>query len=288
MINVSCNHCSTVFSLSEYNYAKRKRSNKNDSLFCSRKCSGNARKTVVPTITTGEQDLDEWFKFSTDDIIIGGGSLTTNNNMGGSVILSSEESNVMAQENQMIWLGKMVEKNPKYLTMTIADIIIAEGKEQGAEVSSATPIAPAQPTVVTPAQSNIVKPVQSSTVNPTQPMNQPPTRWQDSLDDKEILNSICDADFWDAAKTMKKCNLNPEAKNQFRYSVIDPVNGLIFTQNGRICYRCQGRGYLTLRNLGYNWESDIKYKVISASITFSQYVESKNETGVVLQIPVGM
>ena len=119
-------------------------------------------------------------------------------------------------------------------------------------------------------------------------MNQPPARWQDGLDDKEILNPVCDADFWDEAKTMKKCNQNPEANGQFRYSVIDPVKGLVFTQNGRICYRCQGKGHLSLRNLGYNWEADIKYNIIPKSTTFSQYIASKNVNGIAVQIPAGM
>ena len=283
IVNVSCNECGKEFSLTERSYSQRKRSNLGNNLFCSRQCSGKGRKKS-PVITTAQEDLDEWFKDnSSNDIIVGVGLSPTNNNNGGNVILNSEESNVM--DEHLAWAAEMAKKNPEYLKMSLADIIKAEA--QGEEVSNATPIAPAQP-VVTPVQSNVVTPVQSNTVNPTQPMNQVPARWQDSLDDKDILNSVCDADYWDEAKTMKKCNPNPEANGQFRYSVVDPVNGLIFTQNGRICYRCQGKGHLSLRNLGYNWEADIKYNIIAKDTTFSQYVASKNVNGIAVQIPAGM
>ena len=289
MMNVNCNQCNKVFSLSEYHYGKRKRSNKNGELFCSRQCSGESRRTRKVVITTAKEDLDEWFKPS-NDIIVGVGLATTNNNNGGEVILNSEESNVM--DEHLAWAAEMARKNPQYLTMSLSDIIKAEAKEEGVEVSNATPIAPAQP-VVTPVQVTPVTPVQSNTVTPTQPMNAVSNRWQDGLDDKEILNPVCDAGYWDDAKTMKKCNPNPEANGQFRYSVLDPVHGLVFTQNGRLCYRCQGKGALSLRNLGYNWDTDRgqkgeRYRVIPTDTSFSNYIVSKNANGIAVQIPVGL
>ena len=288
MVNLKCNECDKEFTLTEYKYGQRKRSNKNSELYCSRQCSGKARRKYATT--TAQEDLDEWFK-SSSDIIVGVGLATTNNNNGGEVILNSKESNVM--DEHLAWAAEMAKKNPQYLTMSLSDIIKSEAQEEGVEVSNATPIAPVVIST-TPIQVNPVTPVQSNTIIPTQPANQVPARWQDGLDDKEILSSVCDAGYWDApANTMKKCNPNPEANGQFRYSVVDPVHGLIFTQNGRICYRCQGKGTLSLRNLGYNWDTDRglkgkQYQVISADTPFSAYVASKNANGIAVQIPVGL
>ena len=294
MVNVTCNYCGTLFLLNEYSYEKRKRASKNKNLFCSRQCSGKAKKRIV--ITTAQQDLDEWFgtkptNLVADDIIIGVGLSTTNNNMGGTVILSSEESNVMAREDLVNKAVELGQTNPMFMDMTLTQIVkhLAEEKTgEEVEVSNATPIipaptiVPAPTTVITPAPTTVVTPVQSNPTTPVQ--SNSVTVWQGRLDDKTALRA-CDAKFHDEARTMRMCNPDPESGGRYLYHIVDPIDGLQPTPTKKLCFRCQGSGTMTLRNLGYNWKTDIEYGNIHASVSFSEYVASKNINNLPVILP---
>jgi len=301
---VKCDNCKEDYNTTLAYYHRKQRANISlnelgkPATFCSKICVGQykrhinrAKKEVllaeeIPQVSkepelTAEEELDLWFSKSVtvpmvsinnlaSDHKIIGGFLTNPDTFNGGVsynLLAKE--NVMSEASDLI--AQILAKHPDWGTMTFVEAIKAEQMEQPV-ASTPIPQAPAQPVLVQPVavQSMTVTPAQGGLIHPSQAPVQPVSKWQDSLDNKgEVCK--CDADFWDAGKTMKKCNFNT-ALNRFKYSVVDSESGqLIFTPQSRDCYRCQGKGFLTEANLGYNWESDIKRGVISANILWEQY-----------------
>ena len=297
---VRCDNCKEDYDTSLATYHRKQRANitVNEQgkpvTFCSKLCSGEYRKNInltmrevllakeptKGTVSTGDEDLDVWFGkkvpiVSTNTLASGhkiiGGFLTNPDNFNGGVsdnLLPKE--NVMSEASDLI--AQILAKHPDWGTMTFVEAIKSEQMEQPV---AATPIpqeVPVIPVLVqpVPVHTMTMAPVPGSLVQQAQAPVQPVTKWQDSLDNKvEVCK--CDADFWDAGKTMKKCNFN-SALNRFKYSVVDSESGqLIFTPQSRDCYRCQGKGFLTEANLGYNWESDIKRGVIQVNIPWEQY-----------------
>jgi hypothetical protein len=298
---VKCDNCKEDYNTTLAYYHRKQRANISlnelgkPATFCSKICVGqykkhinHAKKAVLlteetPQVSkepelTAEEELALWFSkpvmvpinnLGSDHKTIGGFIKNPDNfNVGVSDNLLSKE-NVMSEASELI--AQILAKHPDWGTMTFVEAIKSEQMEQPV---AATPIpqAPAAPVLVqpVPVQTMTMAPVLGSLVQPSPAPVQPVTKWQDSLDNKAEVCK-CDADFWDAGKTMKKCNFN-SALNRFKYSVVDSESGLlIFTPQSRDCYRCQGKGFLTEANLGYNWESDIKRGVIQVNIPWEQY-----------------
>tara|TARA_Y100001951_G_C11275659_1_gene261739 strand:- start:321 stop:1241 length:921 start_codon:yes stop_codon:yes gene_type:complete len=296
---VKCDNCKEDYNIPLAYYHRKQRANISlnelgkPATFCSKICVGQykkyinrtkkavplAKETTTESELTAEEDLDLWFGkkvsiVSTNNLASGhkiiGGFLTNPDNFNDGVsdnLLSKE--NVMSEASDLI--AQILAKHPEWGTMTFVEAIKSEQMEQPV---AATPIPQVSvaPVLVQPVavQTMTMAPAPGSLIQPAQAPVQPVSKWQDSLDNKgEVCK--CDADFWDAGKTMKKCNFNI-ALNRFKYSVVDSESGqLIFTPQSRDCYRCQGKGFLTEANLGYNWESDIKRGVIPATVTWEQY-----------------
>lgn len=276
---VNCVNCKADFETDLTRYRRGLKANIAKVVCCSRKCAGEHRKNinrirveriVAEEETTAEEDLELWFGSSPKSGLLNniGGSLSAPDIINGGLNLNTpKESNRMNND----LMQQLLAEHPEYASMKLGDIIKAENTEP---VAAATAIPKAQiveTQQVVPVQQMPMTPVQSGgLVKPAPAPVQPVSKWQDSLDNKTQVCK-CDAAFWDTAQTMKKCNFNPDL-NRYKYSVIHQETGqLIFTPQNRDCYRCQGTGFLTESNLGYNWESDIKRGIISPDVTWEQY-----------------
>lgn len=294
---VKCDNCKEDYNTSLVEYHRKQRANitlnelGKPATFCSKLCASSYRKNInhskkeVPFTKepelTAKEELDLWFSNPVKVPMVPINSLASTKIIGG--VLANPDNfndgvsdNLLSKEIVMSEtadvIAAILAKNPEYATVNLVEVLKQESL--GAVNSmpmAATPIA-VQPSIVqpVPVQSMPVVPAQAGLIQPSQAPVQPVSKWQDSLDNKgEVCK--CDADFWDAQKTMKKCNFN-SALNRFKYSVIDGETGqLIFTPQNRDCYRCQGKGFLTAANLGYNWESDMKRGVIPVTTTWEQY-----------------
>lgn len=287
-IQFSCGWCGKENELIPSEYKKRMEQSKSGLLFCKHgvsKCASsyrteqrrNVKVLSEPTVSIrilDEPVQDDWFEdfekeyknqfYSNSNSFIGGSFVTTDNTIVGGSNFNSKE-NGRSMEKTM---GEIIAAHPEMVTMGPDEFQKKLAEIRGEEAKEEEPVAKATPIVKPRIVTNPVVSSDSKLVQPRVRENVA-SRWQDSLNNKDRV-ADCDAEFWDAECTMKKCNFHPVEKT-YKYCVIDDASGEIdFTS--RPCYRCQGKGYLTEANIGYNFDSDMKRSIIASTITWEEYL----------------
>ena len=256
----NCGYCGNSNTLTESKFNIRLQQSKSGILYCNPQCNAKGRKllNLVAGLPITLNPNSEW------PGIFSGGSVNPKKGIGG-VELSNYKGETI------VTLAEFMAKDGSILSCPV------EATEEGNLLILLTPAAttpaPAPPVVVevpsvpafTAAGTAIPQRppavVQNNPVIPTAGVAvAAPARtgagaiWQGSLDRTTPLGD-CNADMYPGLG--KSCNYD-EVSKIFKWSYVDQATGVL-TISPNQCNRCQGKGWISPQNLGYNFRFDAGY-----------------------------
>jgi len=187
-------------------------------------------------------------------------------------------------------LAKFMATHPTIMTSPIQEledgnvlIVLAEASATASPAPVAPPIAPPVPPPATPPvqapqpprtpsvpNNPVIVPTAGAVTAVSSPVR--PRRWQDELSRTSAIGD-CDAVMYKDAvgeDVGKACQYHAEAVGGARYAwcFVDQNSGAI-TFSANQCNRCQGKGWVSEQNLGYNYDFDIRSG--KTQVTWEQY-----------------
>ena len=289
MADFNCGYCGTLNKLSQSKFNARMEYSKSGILYCNPKCNGAGKKLLklvnslpmydeygVPITVMSKEvlalEFPDLFRgvLASPEKYVGG--LSKSNVEGVSTMVSPVQT-----------LAEYMATHPTIMTSPIQEledgnvlIVLAEASATASPAPVAPPVPPPStppvPAPRTPAVANnpVIVPPAGAVTAVSSPVR--PRRWQDELSRTTAMGDCDAAMYQDAAgnNVGKACQYHAEAVGGARYAwcFVDQNSGVI-TFSANQCNRCQGKGWVSEQNLGYNYDFDIRSG--KTQVTWEQY-----------------
>ena len=256
----NCGYCGNSNTLTESKFNIRLQQSKSGILYCNPQCNAKGRKllNLVAGLPITLNPNSEW------PGIFSGGSVNPKKGIGGVELSNYKGETIVTLAEFMAKDGSILscpveateEGNllillpPAATTPAPAPPVVVEVPSVPAFTAAGTAIPQRPPAVV---QNNPVIPTAGVAVA-APARTGAGTIWQGSLDRTTPLGD-CNADMYPGLG--KSCNYD-EASKIFKWSYVDQATGVL-TISPNQCNRCQGKGWISPQNLGYNFRFDAGY-----------------------------